>query len=163
MEDDVTRRLYRTILVTARKSNVTTSYSYPRKDSPRDRRQRHAERDESPARNGCGGVQFHTIHEGSLGLEGNPYSKSSGLRAFGPGIGLEPTSGTPVELHDNFSLYVDGLVVGKVEHVDGHARGNRLLDGGHDCVPCNLGIGDDAVYNDRQVEHHTHLFEGLVS
>ena len=75
---------------------------------------------------------------------------------------MEPTSGTPVELHDNLSLYVDGLVVGKVEHVDGHTRGNHLLDGGHDRVPCNLGTGDDAVYDDRQVVH-THLFEGLVS
>ena len=29
MEDDVTRRLYRTILVTARESNLTAFYSYP--------------------------------------------------------------------------------------------------------------------------------------
>ena len=155
-------RFYRTILVTARVSNVTTSYSYPRKDSPHDQRQHHAEQDENPARIGCGGVQFHAICEGSRGLQGNPDSKSSGLGAASPRIGLEPTSRTPVKLHDNLFLDVNGLVVGKGEQVDGHARGNHLLDGGHDRVPCNLGTGDDAVYDDRQVEH-THLFEGLVS
>ena len=79
-----------------------------------------------------------------------------------PEFGLEPTSGTPVKLHDNLSLDVDRLVVGKGEHVDGQARGNHLLDGGHDRVPCNLGTGDDAVCDDRQVGH-THLCKGLVS
>ena len=79
-----------------------------------------------------------------------------------PEFGLEPTSGTPVKLHDNFSLDVDGPVVGRCEQIDGHARETHLFEGGHDRVPSNLETGDGAIHDDGQVGC-TNLCKGLVS
>ena len=135
MECDVTRCLYK----------CDSFLFLPREDSPHNERQRHAKRDESPARDRRGGVQFHTICEGSLGLEDDVYSESSSLDTTGPGIVLESTSGTLHELHDNFPLDCHGLAFGKGDQVERHERRNHLFDGGHNRVPCNPGTRHEAV------------------